>query len=116
MIETYTVGLFCSVRMALELRTVRCKDKSKNISALPDQKIRFRTNPKIIRRQCRSQLRDIFGYGIVGNDNVCHVHTTNIRIRLTGIIPFPCVGGFSYESWLGAGIFFVREGPSNNDK
>ena len=37
MIETYTVGLFCSACVALELRTVWCRDKSKNMSAQPDQ-------------------------------------------------------------------------------
>ena len=36
-IETYTVELFCSACVVLELRTVWCRDKSKNMSAQPDQ-------------------------------------------------------------------------------
>ena len=46
MIKIYTVGLFCSARVALELRTVWCRDKSKNMSAQPDQ-----SDDAIIRRR-----------------------------------------------------------------
>ena len=68
--ETYAVGQLCPARVALETANPMMHGQVQKMSAQPGKKKRFRTKSKIIRRQCRSQWRDILQND--GKDTVCH--------------------------------------------